>query len=73
MVQKKPSVIFANAEIHINRNLRMGPHIREGDQGARRVIRAFLLLISGLSVFAVRMLSFGVLIGSQEIIWQVGH
>ena len=37
----------------------MDPRIREGDQCSRQVIRAFLLLLSGLRVFAVKILGFG--------------
>jgi len=32
--KRTPSVIFANAEIHIYSKARMDPRIREGDQGA---------------------------------------
>ena len=41
------------------RKARMDPRIREGDQGSRQVIRAFLLLLSDLCVFAVKILGFG--------------
>ena len=37
----------------------MDPRIREGDQGSRQVIQAFMLLLGGLSVFAVKILGFG--------------
>ena len=40
--EKNPSVIFANAEIHIYSKSRMDPRIREGDQGARRVKKKHL-------------------------------
>jgi F420-0:gamma-glutamyl ligase len=40
--KKTPSVIFANAEIHIYSKARMAPRIREGDQGAnKKGIKAF--------------------------------
>jgi len=37
----------------------MDPRIREGDQGSRQVIRASLLLLGVLCVFAVKILSSG--------------
>ena len=39
------------------RKIRMDPRIREGDQGSKQVIRAFMLLLGGLSVFAVKFLA----------------
>ena len=33
--ERTPSVIFANAEIHIYSKARMDPRIREGDLGAK--------------------------------------
>ena len=41
------------------RKIRMDPRIREGNQGSRQVIRASLLLLGGLRVFAVKILGFG--------------
>jgi len=65
--------IFTAKTQRAQRKTSMAPRIREGDQGSRQVIRAFMLLLGGLRVFAVKFLGFGgVLQGMQEISWRRG-